>query len=222
LLTRLIGLKDHPGFVALYHKSAQAVAVTMLPATVVLCLFADRLLFVWAGSSPIVDNASTIVAILAVGTCLNGFMNIPYYAQLAAGWTSLAFWQNLVSVVVLVPLLIVLTLAYGPVGAALAWVILNSGYVLIAINIMHRRILVGEKRDWYLYDVALPIVTALAIALPLKALMPDGLSRVETAAYLCTVGCLTLVAGALAAPRIHPLVTERLRSVRRRCDAWGW
>lgn len=221
-LTRLTALKDQGGLAAIYHKSAQSVAVTMLPAVVVLGLFSDRLLFVWAGPGPIVDHASTLVAILAVGTCLNGFMHIPYSAQLAAGWTSLSFWKNVVAVVVLVPLLIVLTKEYGAVGGAAVWVILNSGYVVFEISIMHRRILVGEKCYWYLYDVALPILTALAVALPGKELMPEGLSRIEAAVYLCMVGGITLAAGALTATRIRPLVMERVRRVTKGCEAWGW
>jgi hypothetical protein len=38
---------------------------------------------------------------------------------------------------------------------------LNVGYVLFGIPIMHRRLLVGEKRAWYVSDVGLPLLGAI-------------------------------------------------------------
>jgi O-antigen/teichoic acid export membrane protein len=71
---------------------------------------------------------------------------MPYALQLANGWTKLAFYQNLVSIIVLVPGIILLTERYGMVGAAIIWVLLNSGYVFITVQLMHRRLLRGEQR----------------------------------------------------------------------------
>ena len=53
-------------------------------------------------------------------------MHIPYLAQLAYGWTSLAFYQNLISVIILVPLMVLFTQSYQGIGAAYVWVILNA------------------------------------------------------------------------------------------------
>ncbi len=97
-LTRLVGQKDEKGLRELYHKSCQLEVALLVPAALVLILFGDTVLMVWSGNSEIVRNTGPIMNILAIGTCLNGFMHIPYFTQLAYGWTSLAFWQNVVSV----------------------------------------------------------------------------------------------------------------------------
>ncbi len=83
----------------------------------------------WTQSPVTAEHTHLLVSILVMGTAFNGLMNIPYALQLAFGWTRLAFLVNLVSVLLLVPLMIVLTKWYGAVGAASVWVILNVGYM---------------------------------------------------------------------------------------------
>jgi O-antigen/teichoic acid export membrane protein len=199
-LTRLVSQQDERGLREMYHKTSQMQAVILVPAALVLILFGDVVLMAWSGNPEIVRNTGPILSILAIGTCLNGFMHVPYFTQLAYGWTSLAFWQNAVSVIVLVPLMVVLTRAYGGVGAAYVWVILNAGYVLIAIHIMHRRILPDVKRDWYVHDIALPTAAALAVAIFGKVAMPEDLSRVLLVLYVTTVSLFCCLAAVIAAP----------------------
>jgi len=119
--------------------------VLLVPAALILTLFGDAVLRIWSGNEEIVRNVDPILSILTIGTCLNGFMHMPYLAQLAHGWTSLAFYQSLVSVIS----------AYtldgdSHAGLSGSWGRVcmghtQRGYVLIAIHIMHRRILRARK-----------------------------------------------------------------------------
>ena len=119
----------------------------------------------------------TFPSFLIIGTALNGLMNLPYALQLAYGWTKLVFYGNIVAVIVLVPMILSLVNIYGALGAAIAWIILNSGYVLIAIQIMHSRLLKGEQWRWYLTDVGKPFLAALTIALLWRMFTPAEMSR---------------------------------------------
>lgn len=199
-LTRLVSQKNEDALRDLYHKTCQMEIVLLVPAALVLILFSDAVLMVWSGDLEIVRETAPILGILAIGTCLNGFMQVPYLAQLAHGWTSLAFYQNVVSVVVLVPLMVLLTRAYEGIGAAYVWVILNSGYVLIAIHIMHRRILQSEKWDWYIHDVGAPATVALVVALIGRFIMPAHLAPFFLALYIGAVGGLSFLAAVFVAP----------------------
>lgn len=210
-LTRLVAEKNDQQLRNLYHKSCQMQIVLLVPAALVLILFGDAVLTVWSNDPAIVHNSGPILSILAIGTCLNGFMRVPYQAQLAYGWTSLAFYQNLVSVIVLVPLMVLFTWAYQGIGAAWVWVILNAGYFFIAIHIMHRRILSDAKWDWYRYDVGLPAAMAFAVAFAGKTMMPSGLLPLSLALYVSTVGGLSFLAAASVSPfpRAHLLAAAR-------------
>lgn len=207
-LTRLVSQKKENELYRLYHKGSQAENVLLVPSALVLILFSETILLVWSGDSGIARNTAPILSILVIGTCLNGFMHMPYWVQLAYGWTSLAFYQNLVSVVVLVPLMVLLTRAYEGIGAAYVWVILNSGYVLIAIHIMHHRILQTEKWAWYVRDVGAPTVAALTVALVGKYVMPAALTHFVQVLYIAAVGGLSLLAAVFAAPMPRARLVE--------------
>jgi O-antigen/teichoic acid export membrane protein len=215
-LTRMVAQGDETGLTEVYHKSCQTQAVLMVPATLVLVLFGDAVLMIWSGDPQLTANTGPILSILAVGTCLNGFMHLPYLTQLAYGWTSLAFYQNLASVIVLIPLMVLFTQAYQGIGAAYVWVILNAGYVLISMHIMHRRILPGVKWDWYIRDIAAPTLAALVVALAAKLIMPDGLALPALAAYVLTVAGLAFLAAVLATKFPRSKLFEAARLLQRR------
>jgi hypothetical protein len=145
--------------------------------------------------------------LLIAGTALNGLMSLPTAVQLAYGWTSLAIATNLVAVAALVPMMFVLTYRFGAAGGAAAWVLLNSAYVLLALPLMHRRILRGEQWRWYGIDVGLPFVAALAVAVGCRwlfdSLQAQALSRLGVLACLALTGLATAAAAALAAPVVR-------------------
>jgi O-antigen/teichoic acid export membrane protein len=199
-LTQLVAINDQEKLRNAYHSASQAVSVALVPVSMILIFFGDTLLYVWSGDSQIVRNTGPVLQLLAVGTLLNGFMHMPYYAQLAHGWTSLGLSMNIASVLLLIPLLIALTSVYSTLGAAAVWVLLNAGYVFIGIQFMHRRILKGEKREWYLRDVAIPTLAALVVTFIGKMTMPGDLSRMLLALYVAIVGACSCLAAILAAP----------------------
>ncbi len=161
--TRAFELRQQGELANLYHKSAQLVSVLVLPTALVISFFSGEILLLWTKDPVMVERAHVLVSILVIGTALNGLMNIPYALQLAAGWTRLNFTVNLFSVLILVPLIILLTKIYGAAGAASVGVILNAGYVLIIIPIMHQRLLKKEMGAWYLQDVFGPLAVSLLV-----------------------------------------------------------
>jgi len=196
--SQLVSLHDQNGLKELYHKSCQFMSVMILPAAIVVSFFSSEILFLWTGDPAIVMNTHSIVSILIIGTALSGLMHLPYALQLAHAWTKLALYTNIIASIILVPMIYFLATHYGVVGAASAWVILNAGYVLIHIQIMHSRILKGEKGRWYLNDVAVPLIIAVTVAAIWRLLIPDEMSKVAIFIYLAGVSVTTLIATAVA------------------------
>jgi O-antigen/teichoic acid export membrane protein len=199
--SQLVCLNDQAGLKALYHKSCQFMSVVILPAAIVVSLFSSEILLIWTGDPVTTANTHKIVSILIIGSALNGLMNLPYALQLAHGWTKLALYTNIIASIVLVPMIYFLVQQYGVVGAASAWVILNSGYVLICVRIMHSRLLKGEQWRWYLNDVAVPLLAGFSVALIWRLLFtPDGMSRPTIFIYLTGISATTLIAAATGTP----------------------
>jgi len=196
--SQLVSINDQNGLRELYHKGCQFMSVMILPAAIVVSLFASEILFLWTSDPVTVANTHMIVSILIIGSALNGLMNLPYGLQLAHGWTKLALYTNLIALIILVPMIYLLAMRYGPVGAACSWLILNSGYVLISIQIMHRRLLPDEKWRWYFHDVAVPLVSAITVAAVWRLFLPSEMSRVGMFIYLFGISTTTLLASAVA------------------------
>ena len=209
-LTNLVALGATEEITSLYHASAQLVSVAVLPAALVVALFSQEILLLWTRSPVTAGHTHLLVCILVAGTAINGVLNIPYALQLAYGWTRLAFLGNLVSVLLLVPLMIALTKRYGAVGAASVWVILNVGYILASIPIMHRRFLPAEKWRWYSIDVGLPFGVALLVAGTFRLILPMPVDNLALGFNIVMISAITLGATALSTPVTRVWIQEKI------------
>jgi hypothetical protein len=70
----------------------------------------------------------------------------------------------LVMIALLVPLMVALTLTYGEIGAAGAWLSLHIFYLLFGTWMTHRRLLPGRAGRWLVRDVGLPLAASIAVA----------------------------------------------------------
>jgi len=209
-LTNLVELGATEEITSLYHKSAQLVSVLVLPAALVLALFSKETLLLWTQNPETAGHTYLLVSILVMGTALHCLGHIPWALQLAYGWTRLAFVVNLVSVLLLTPLIIVLTKWYGAVGAASVWVILNVGYMFISLPIMHRRLLPTEKWRWYFEDVGRPLLAAVMVTVIGRCIIRSDWSPLVLIPSLGLVSGGTLLASACAANQLD--VVARVKS----------
>lgn len=174
LYPRLVELSAHDDvskLSLLYHQGAQLVTLLTVPALMILVFFPHEVLYLWSGNAGLVAEAAPILSVFVLGVFLNSMMYMPTQLQMASGWLGLTIKSNLVAVVILMPCIYWAVQQYGAIGAAWVWVVLNAGYVLIVAQLMHRRLLQGEYRNWYLLDVLLPLVggvIAVAIVWPFR------------------------------------------------------
>ena len=175
----LIGKKDNDALRIAFHQGSQFVTVVMGSAAAVLMVNSYLILQIWTTDVSLTNRVAPLVAVLVLGTLLNGLVGIPYRMQIAHGWTSLGVLINSTAVAFIVPAILWVVPRYGAMGAAWIWVALNGGYVLIGMHFMYRRILVAEKWEWYRKDIFLPLTVAGMSALTCRWAMPDELTRME-------------------------------------------
>ena len=161
--TQLASQENVTELTLLYHKSCRLLAGLIIPIALTLCLFAPQLLLFYMRDPVRVGHIHTLLSILVIGTALNSLMTLPLGLQLAYGWTNLANYKNIVAVVLFVPSLIWMTTRYGAAGAAIMWIVLNAGYLVFEIPIMHRRLLRGQALSYYVLDVGVPLLISLVL-----------------------------------------------------------
>lgn len=162
-LTELVARNDRQGLVSSYHKGSQLLAVAILPVAFLLIFFSKEILQMWSQDPELVKHTWLLTTLLVIGNLLNGIMHMPYALQLAYGWTSLAFYQNIIAVVLLVPAMFLSASRWGATGVACIWIALNVGYLIIGVHVMHRRLLCDQKWNWYIQDVILPALGVISV-----------------------------------------------------------
>lgn len=148
----------------LFRQSYQLMSSVVVPLAAVLIVFSYEIMDLWLGSGFAAENTYQTLALLTLGTALNALMSIPYALQLAHSWVSFSFKVNLVSTILMVPLVVTLTSLFGTKGAALAWVILNVSYVVISVPTMRRYgLLVGKSWVYYREALLFPFAISLGV-----------------------------------------------------------
>lgn len=200
---QLVALNTEQELTMLYHRICQFMSIVILPAAVVLAMFSYQVMLIWTGDPIIAENTCWLVSFLVIGNALNGLINLPCGIQLAYGWTNLIFYINLVSILVLIPMLIVMVYYYGAIGAAIIWILLNVGHIIFNVQIMHRYLLKGEQWRWYREDVGIPLIVALIITSLGRWLLPLNISPLTTMIYIAGVSLIVLIVTAVATPHIR-------------------
>lgn len=168
----------------LYHKGCQVVALFVFPVGILIAFFPQEILMLWIRDTKIAENAHVLLRLIVVGCLLNASVSMPYMLQLANGWTSLSFYKNIVAIIILMPLLFSLTSYMAAVGGAITWVLLNAGYVLFEIPLMHRRLISQDMWRWYIVDVGLPVACCVCVGVFFKIFFPDNPSNVARVSVL--------------------------------------
>jgi O-antigen/teichoic acid export membrane protein len=213
-LTEIIARDEIKLLATDYHRFSQMLTLMLAPAALVLSLFSDYVLLGWTRDPDVARSVAPLVRVLAIGTLLNGLMHTPYSLQLAHGWTRFTAILNTASVLIIVPGIYFSVHAYGAIAAAYVWVILNAGYILIAIPIMHRRLLPGEMWKWYGQDVFGPLLAGLSAGVLVRAFVPRPLVEKPwaSALVLSLATVATLSAVAIATPMARARVRRYLFS----------
>jgi hypothetical protein len=107
-------------------------------------------------------------------------------------------WMPFCAAVAFIPILIIVTPKFGAIGAALAWLLLNAGYVFIGVHFMFRKILIDQKWKWFRDDLFLPILSAGIAATFLSFIMPKNLTLIQLIIYLFFSGSLVFIASSFS------------------------
>lgn len=190
----------------LFHRSSQILSIVLLPVCALLIVFSREILFLWMHDPSVVENCHLIVSLLVFGTMLNGIASIPGNSASAFGWPQLITYTNAIQAVVIIPLIVSLVYQLQGVGAAIAYVVMNSTYVIFMVPIYFRRYFREERGKWYLIDVAVPAFAAFSICTFSLLIAPAIHTALAISGWLTVTGIMAIVATGLTLPHVRNLV----------------
>jgi O-antigen/teichoic acid export membrane protein len=184
VFARVMSNQQGVGLAWLYHGSCQMLSMLVFPAGILLTVFSEQLLMLYTRNESIAFRSHSLLSLFALGNTFLSTMLLPLALQLASGWTKLSFYKNVVAIVIYIPLVVILVLKFGAIGATGAWLLLSLGYVGLEIPLMHRVLLRAEKRRWYLFDIGVPLLISVAVIGSARLLLPATTEVALTVAYM--------------------------------------
>jgi len=165
----LVAEKKEKQLIALYHKFCRWVSILVLPIGCFLFLYAEEILFLWTNNETLTLHTTPIMKAVVIGTVCNTMMIVPYILLLAKGNTKYPFYQNLIAAILTLPSLFFLVKNYGALGGGINWIIINSGYLIISIPLIHWLYIKGEFKKWLIYDLGKPLLYVISLSIVMKS-----------------------------------------------------
>lgn len=210
---------DETGTRTLYARYTQVTCLAMFPAAFTLYSCASPVLFAWTGDEALARSASTVLSLYSLGNAVMGVASFAYYIQYAKGNIRLHLIGNAMLAVIYLPTVLWVAREHGATGAAAAWLVMNTIYLVAWVPLVHRLLVPGLHLSWMSRDV-LPVAAGAAAPAVLVALSPsgalDGLGRWPGALFAIAFFFVSL-AGAAAGSSI--LRTRAGLLIRRRATA---
>ena len=154
-------------FALRYRIVSELMAYALAPASAALIFFGGDILRVWVGAHA-AQGAGLPLTLIAVGSFLNATVSSAYIASVATRSAGIPAMVNAVAVLIYVPGLYLLISAYGIVGAAICWLLLNLYYLFSLLPAVHRHVVRAPLAGWLWRCLAVPSLLAIAIFMPLK------------------------------------------------------
>jgi len=176
-----------------FWATSRNLSLAVLPVGGALVVLSRPTLAAWTGRAT-GPNTGLLLSLLAAGTVLNGLFYGPYALQVATGKARPLVVMNAAAALVYIPALVLLVHLFGATGAAVMWLSLNAGYLVVAGPLLLRRSLPGTTVRWLARFAAVPALCAVASVAVVRGLSPATTGRVAS-----TVVVLVGVAAALLA-----------------------
>jgi O-antigen/teichoic acid export membrane protein len=199
--SELISKGKHDTLEREYFFSNKLISYSIISLAVICVVFANEIFFVWMGE--IDPNIILVFRFLIVGIMFSGLGWLPAAFQQAIGWPELHVKMMLLSFVVSIPVLIFSVNYFGLFGASFIWLIHGIIDITLGLWIMHKTVLKGKLKQWYLDIFVPPFLYAVPIVLISAYIKPEGLSRITTFLWVCFTSLLIF---ALVVVKIRKLI----------------
>ncbi len=164
-MTEIVAREDSKEIILSFHRYNRLVCSVIVPMGVFLIFFSKDIIGMWTQNNATTDHIWLAVAILTAGSICNIFMHIPYFLMLAYGDTQYTIYQNVITSIIILPLLFLLTNLWGIIGASLVWLIVNLGYNIISLPLLHRKfsILKNQFKTTLIKDIGIVFIVSIFI-----------------------------------------------------------
>jgi O-antigen/teichoic acid export membrane protein len=187
----------------LYRTSTQLLMCLLLVVAGCAIFFAEPILRIWTGNAVLATQMAPVLALYALGNALLALSSLVFQLQYACGLVRRHVLGSLGFGVIWVPLMCLMAIRHGAIGAAGTWFAGNLLFFILWMLGTQRRLMPGQTMNWLWADVlrgplaAVPVYFLFIFALPL------AVGRVGVAVEIGACAVLAALTGVLASPRLR-------------------
>lgn len=153
--------------------------------------FANDVLSLWLNKVDI--NLVNTFRLLILGMLLSGLGWLPAAFQQAIGWPNLHVKMMILSLIFGIPITIISINFYGVLGATFIWFIHGITDITLGIYIMHKRVLNGRLKKWYLEVLLEPLSYFVPLVGMSAYIKPVGMNNLNTFFWLFATSILVII-----------------------------
>lgn len=210
-LTGLISIEDQAALTKFYHRACGLVSVAVLPCALTFIVNTNTLIWAWTGSAMAAQKVALTASLLLGGQIMQAITVVPFYLALAHGQTRLILRVQIISAVLITPLLIFLISRYGVVGGGISWLVMNLCTLIPYMYFLHRRFLRGELQTWAVRDVGRPLIAVLAVVAMGRWFLPTPSSRTMIFGIIFLTWGVASAAAAFTIPELSGMIVGYAR-----------
>lgn len=192
-ITHLYAENKEQEVVNIYSKFTQLITILVGSVTLVVVLMAKEILLVWTNNPAISENAYQILQLYALGNGILAWCAFPYFLQYARGNLRYHLRANVVTVLVMVPVMIIVAKNYGAIGTGFVWMLLNAVTFLLWVPYLHKKFLPKLHLVWLFKDIVKILLPSCLVAFVIIELLPESTNRITNLIYIIFVGLMTLL-----------------------------
>lgn len=193
-MTALLSKDQELEMLTVYKLATRLVSCIIAPITIILSYYAEEVIIIWTGNFEAASWIAPIMPLYIIGNGLIAILAFQYYLQYAHGKLDYHVKYNTFYALITIPAVVFATISYGPKGAGYVWLISQLMTLLIWVPFIHRKFSPGMHLYWLIYDVLLPISTAILLTFIFVLVLPDYFpdSRVMAIIFFIAITCFSI------------------------------
>jgi O-antigen/teichoic acid export membrane protein len=181
----------HAEVSSLFQSTFSWFTIILLPLVLLSLWFSSYPLTLIFNDIEIINGISHLLPVLLAGTAIQALLIVPFALQLSVGWTSLVLRLNLFALPIILIVLPFAVKLFGPIGAALVWLLYNVISFFVIMSFMIKRFPFIRRGFWSFCEVSLShFILLLIIFFLLKNFFLNSLDPVFA---ILIIGMSTLI-----------------------------
>lgn len=190
-ITHLYAQNKSRNVIEVYRQGTQLTTIIVGSVAVTMIVMAKEVLFLWTNDQFIMEQTYRIFQVYAIGNVFLAWSAFPYFLQYAGGNLKYHLRANVVTVIIMVPVIVMIANAYGAMGTGVVWLLLNLVTFLFWIPFLHKKFLPELHLRWLFQDIVKIILPAVLLAIFVAFILPESTHRLINFFYISLVGMCT-------------------------------